>query len=207
MRQRTCSIEGCDGRAGVPGTARGYCSKHYNRLLRYGDPLHDVSRKGIPHSAAHNAAVSAALAGRKLSPEHVASFTTHGRSQDPNYGRYKAMMARCYDVRNSAYEFYGSRGIRVHSSWHDVSAFCDWIAANLGPCPPGYSLDRINNDLGYEPGNVRWATRSEQSINRRRIARLAYTCAVCEGRFAATRADAKYCSVRCKGTAQRQREA
>ena len=77
------------------------------------------------------------------------------------------MMARCYDPADTGYGRYGARGIRVHESWHPVEDFCDWIAANLGPCPEGHSLDRIDNNRGYEPGNVRWATHSQQLANRR----------------------------------------
>jgi hypothetical protein len=204
MKNRTCSIDGCEGRADVPGTARGYCSKHYARWQRTGDPLGLLGRHG-PQTATHKANISAALTGKKLSPEHIASFTTHGRTRDPNYSRHGAMMARCYSPTNWAYQFYGARGITVHEAWHDVATFCDWIAANLGPCPPGHSIDRIDNDCGYEPGNVRWATRSQQTINRRRIARPRGECVVCSAPFAATRSDAKYCSTRCQGTAQRRR--
>lgn len=206
MCQRTCNIDGCEGRADVRGAARGWCRKHYARWQRHGDPLRVIGSGNFERTAEHNARVSAALAGRKLSPEHVAAFTTHDRSQDPNYGRHSAMMARCYNSDNSAYEFYGARGITVCTEWHDVATFCDWIASNLGPCPSGHSIDRIDNDRGYEPGNVRWATRSQQAINRRRIARPNYECVVCGTLFAATRSDAKYCSTRCHGTAQRQRE-
>lgn len=162
-------------------------------------------QRGRVHSDEHNAKISASHAGKKLSQEHIESFKTHGRSDDPNYHRHKAMMARCYNPGNSAYAFYGGRGIGVHEPWHDVTVFCDWVAENLGPCLPGQSLDRINNDRGYEPGNIRWATRSEQIGNRRRIARAGRECVVCGTAFAATRADAKYCSTRCHSTAHRAR--
>lgn len=205
MADRTCSIDGCDGRADVPGTARGWCQKHYARWQRNGDPKYVVPRRGKAHSAEHNAAVAAALTGKKLSPAHIESMKTHGRSSDPNYGRHRAMMARCYNPDNPAYEFYGGRGIGVHEPWHDVATFCDWVAENLGPCLPGRSLDRIDNARGYEPGNLRWATRSEQTVNRRRIAKAGLECVVCGTAFAATRADAQYCSTRCHSTAHRAR--
>jgi hypothetical protein len=48
-------------------------------------------------------------------------------------------------------------------------AFRAWIEANLGPCPPGHSLDRIDTNGDYRPGNLRWASRAEQRRNRRDV--------------------------------------
>lgn len=115
------------------------------------------------------------------------------------------MMARCYSPHHPSYEFYGARGIKVHEPWHDVAVFCDWLSANLGPCPRGYSIDRVDNDLGYEPGNVRWADRATQTANRRRIRRPGFTCAVCGAGFLAARSDARYCSIRCQSSVWRRR--
>ena len=75
------------------------------------------------------------------------------------------MMDRCTSPDNNHYHNYGARGIEVCPEWHDVAVFCAWIDENLGPCPPGMSMDRINNDGNYEPGNVRWATASQQVRN------------------------------------------
>jgi hypothetical protein len=77
-------------------------------------------------------------------------------------------MGRCYDTSAVQYKDWGGRGIKVAPEWHDIKVFVEWIEENLGPCPEGCSLDRIDNDGDYEPGNVRWATRSQQSLNRRK---------------------------------------
>lgn len=91
--------------------------------------------------------------------------TTNGMSKHVHRDRWANMMDRCTSPDNNHYHNYGARGIEVCPEWHDVAVFCAWIDENLGPCPPGMSMDRINNDGNYEPGNVRWATASQQVRN------------------------------------------
>jgi hypothetical protein len=76
------------------------------------------------------------------------------------------MKARCSARTGKSYENYGARGIKVCDEWRaDFLAFF----RHIGPKPgPEYSVDRIDNDGNYEPGNVRWATRSQQAVNQRR---------------------------------------
>lgn len=72
------------------------------------------------------------------------------------------MLRRCKDAQNPSY---GGRGIKVCEQWHDFVQF----DKDTGPMPEGdYSIDRINNDGNYEPGNVRWATPRQQQNNQRR---------------------------------------
>jgi hypothetical protein len=91
----------------------------------------------------------------------------HGLSRHPSYYRWSNMVDRCHNPAHAAYRNYGARGIHVHPQWHDPAVFIAYLDEVLGPRPDGPSLDRINNDAGYEPGNIRWATRSEQVRNRR----------------------------------------
>jgi hypothetical protein len=91
----------------------------------------------------------------------------HGLSDHPSLYRWYNIKSRCFDPTNHNYHRYGGRGITVYVPWvSDVAAFVDWLDSNLGPCPDGYSLDRIDNNGNYEPGNLRWATWSEQMKNR-----------------------------------------
>lgn len=89
------------------------------------------------------------------------------RTDHPHYNRWEMMKRRCLDKRHHAYYIYGGRGITIYSPWiKDFSMFNDWLENNLGPCPEGHSLDRIDNDGNYEPGNLRWADSAMQNANR-----------------------------------------
>jgi hypothetical protein len=73
---------------------------------------------------------------------------------------------RCTNPNSLAYSNYGGRGIEF--KFPSVRAFAEWVLDNLGVRPsPFHSLDRIDNDRHYEPGNLRWASRSEQARNKR----------------------------------------
>ena len=81
------------------------------------------------------------------------------------------MLRRCEDPDGPGYLYYGARGIKVCERWHDFEAYYADITRLLGPCPAGMSMDRIDNDGDYEPGNVRWATASQQQHNSRNVLR------------------------------------
>ena len=84
------------------------------------------------------------------------------RSQE--YQAWANMKARCQNSNNSTYHNYGERGIRVCRRWQDFRNFI----ADMGEKPlPELTLERMNNDGDYEPGNCKWATRKEQNNNKR----------------------------------------
>jgi hypothetical protein len=94
--------------------------------------------------------------------------TTHGMCGHPEFSRWRGMMARCYRPAHKGYKNYGGRGIRVCSEWHDPAVFAAYLDEELGPCPEGHTLDRIDPDGDYEPGNVRWLDWPAQHKNKRR---------------------------------------
>lgn len=90
------------------------------------------------------------------------------RSSNPAYNVWKKMRARCRNPRDEHYKHYGARGIKVCPRWDCFSTF----SSDMGPRPKGATIERIDNDQGYEPGNCRWATQAEQNANRSSARRL-----------------------------------
>lgn len=85
------------------------------------------------------------------------------------YNALKNAIHRCHNEKSGSFPDYGARGIAVADQWRTVHGFALFID-HLGPRPGrGYSLDRIDNNKGYMPGNVRWTDRKTQQNNRRAV--------------------------------------
>jgi hypothetical protein len=104
------------------------------------------------------------------------SKTRHGhirrhdgrKTVSPTYVTWYGMLTRCRNSKQRSYADYGGRGIAVCERW---LAFENFLS-DMGERPPGSSLDRINNNSNYEPGNCRWANYKEQAANQRRRRKL-----------------------------------
>lgn len=106
------------------------------------------------------------LTREKLAVSSRAARLRHGEAS-PNtkeYRAWKAAKARCYDPKSAFYHRYGGRGISMCERWrHSFEAFL----SDMGRKPShDMSLDRINNEGNYEPGNCRWATAKQQANNK-----------------------------------------
>lgn len=92
---------------------------------------------------------------------------THGESphnvRTKEYNAWRQLRQRCRSPQHKSFESYGGRGIKVCPRWDSFSAFLE----DMGRCPPDHTIDRINNDGDYDPGNCRWAPPIVQQRNKR----------------------------------------
>lgn len=96
--------------------------------------------------------------GHRLSPQNGGASRT--------YTSWNMMLQRCTNPRNNRWDLYGGRGITVCERWKDFANFL----SDMGERPPGTSIDRRNNDLGYFKDNCRWSTPKQQRANQRKKA-------------------------------------
>lgn len=99
---------------------------------------------------------------------NAAKLRVHGQGGHPLYNTWQQMRSRCRNPKHHAYHNYGGRGIQVSPLWDNFPRFI----SDVGERPPGLTLDRIDNNGNYEPGNIRWATKKQQVHNRRKCGHL-----------------------------------
>lgn len=110
-----------------------------------------------------------------LSERNTTQRTAHGLTKHPLFIVWHAINLRCGNPKNTSYNNYGGRGITIYPEWrHDFQAFYDYVIKLPNCGKKGYSLDRIDNDGNYEPGNLKYSTLKEQHRNTRRNIELTY---------------------------------
>lgn len=101
---------------------------------------------------------------RRHAPSRRGNFrTTHGMTGTPTYRSWSGARERCTNPNHPKFDRYGGRGIEMCESWR---LSFEQFLEDMGERPPGTTLDRVDNDGGYTPTNCRWASHSEQQLNR-----------------------------------------
>lgn len=163
----------------LPPRANDLTGKRFGRLVALG-PIRIDWKRSVVWRCRCDCGTEVSVSTRGLRPDRTRSCgcltvestirrnTKHGMSHTSIHNTWKKLINRCTCPTNDSYKNYGARGISVCEAWRQsFDNFHFYVAQLPHYGEKGYSIDRVNNDGNYEPGNMRWATRSEQSRNRR----------------------------------------
>ena len=98
-----------------------------------------------------------------IAVEHGMNNKTHGQTKSRTWKSWSCMRERCMNPNAHGYSLYGARGIKICSRWDRFESFL----VDMGERPDGFTIDRIDTDGNYEPGNCRWASWKQQNNNKR----------------------------------------
>ena len=140
--------------------AKCVCGKQWEVDIR---DIRKREKQGLPYSC-----------GCKKRELMSQARSTHGMSQHPAYAVWHSLVQRCTNPSAQAWHNYGARGITVCDRWlHSFENFWEDMGASYRP-HEGLELDRIDNDMGYSPGNCHWVSRSANARNRRDARKVQY---------------------------------
>ncbi len=105
------------------------------------------------------------MSNQAIYTKQIKKMPPHGLTGTPEYWAWRDIKKRCYNPNNKWYKNYGGRGIKMYEPW--ITSFVSFLQYVGNRPDRGYSIDRIDNNGDYEPGNVKWSTKKEQDNNRR----------------------------------------
>lgn len=122
-----------------------------------------VERVVVRHSLTAGISKSCGCHSREVTR---ALLTTHGMTKTPLFSIWKGMRTRCHNPNSKAWPDYGGRGIGICERWDKFALFYEDMFPSYSE---GMTIERINNEIGYQPDNCKWVPKSEQSKNRRSV--------------------------------------
>lgn len=171
---RICNLDCCTNKF----HSKGLCSKHYRQYLKHGRLTPELEIKEKLTNCKIPSCENKGIIVKGLCRKHYTQMETHGRLRPDSEKEYHGLKntveyqlwcnikERCFNKNGKSYKFYGGRGITMSNEFENsFKAFYNHIGKRPSK---NLSIDRIDNNKNYERGNLRWATKSKQAINRRK---------------------------------------